>query len=158
MTLRTVVPMRHIKPSVSRNTYGDIDKIFDNLFNNAIGNLTASSGSVTDFAMQMDVTETDTSYHATAELAGLSEKDIELTLDDGVLTLSGEKMQQEEKEGQTYHRRERRFGSFKRSLQLPADAEADKVKASMKNGVLLIDIPKMKETQKKAKRIDVKAS
>ena len=87
----------------------------------------------------------------------MAEKDINVELKDDVLTLSGEKTEESEKEEKDYHVSERRFGSFRRSFQLPSAADQNKVSADFKNGVLTIALPKTAKAQKPSKKIDIKS-
>lgn len=116
----------------------------------------ASFGSLGLAAPQVDVSETDKSYEISAELPGMAEKDINVELKDDVLTLSGEKKEESEKEEKDYHVSERRYGSFRRSFQLPSFVDQNKVSADFKNGVLKIAIPKSAAAEKKSRKIDVK--
>jgi HSP20 family protein len=106
----------------------------------------------------VDVSETDKAYEITAELPGLDEKNIEVKLANGVLSIKGEKQEEkEEKEKEKdYYRRERSFGSFERSFQVPDDVEEGKIAASFKNGILSVTLPKSAEAQKQAKKIKVR--
>lgn len=158
----TIIPYRHVRASsLPAARYGagftDIDRVFDNFFRNALTNLSGPSSSLGALSLSLDVSETDKSYTIKADLPGLEEKDVSVTLDDGVLTISGEKVQEKEEEGKTFHRTERSYGSFRRALTLPADADETGITAQMKNGVLEIEIAKTVEAPKTAKRIDVKA-
>ena len=99
----------------------------------------------------VDVAETDKAYEITAELPGMEEKNIEVKLANGVLSIKGEKQEEKEEKDKNYYRRERNFGSFERSFQVPDDVEADKIEASFKNGVLSVTLPKKAEAQKEAK-------
>jgi HSP20 family protein len=83
----------------------------------------------------------------------MTKKDIEVTLTDDYITLSGEKKKEEKVEKKDYHRFERSYGSFKRSFRLPAEIQADKVKAKFDNGVLEVRMPKTEEAKKKEKKI-----
>ena len=136
----------------------EFDRLFDGMFRNALTNLSVPAPSVTDLAVRMDVTETDKAYIVKADLPGVEEKDVEITLDDGVLTVAGEKQSEKEEEGKTFHRIERSYGSFRRSLSLPADADENAISAHVRHGVLKIEIGKTKEAPKSTKRIEVKAS
>jgi HSP20 family protein len=82
------------------------------------------------------VSETDEAYEITAELPGLDEKNIEVKLANGVLSIEGEKQEDKEEKEKDYYRRERSFGSFEHSFQVPEGVEEDKIVASFKNGVL----------------------
>jgi HSP20 family protein len=104
----------------------------------------------------VDVAETDKAYEITAELPGLDEKNIEVKLANGVLSIKGEKQEEKEEKQKDYYRRERSFGSFQRSFQVPEGVDTDKVAASFKNGILSVTLPKSAESQKQAKKIEVK--
>ncbi|RCN55701.1 Hsp20/alpha crystallin family protein [Acidiferrobacter thiooxydans] len=90
----------------------------------------------------LDIQETDKQYRITLEVPGVEEKDIQLTLEDDVLYIRGEKRQEQEHKDAQYHRIERSYGSFQRALNVPADADQDTFKASFKNGVLTVTIDK----------------
>lgn len=105
----------------------------------------------------VDIAETDKSYDITADLPGVSEKDISVELKDDVLTVSGEKKEESEKEEKDYRLSERRFGSFKRSFQLPSEVDEGKVSANFKDGVLKIVLPKSADAQKKSRKIKIAA-
>lgn len=105
----------------------------------------------------VDVAEDEKAYHITAELPGLSEKDIEVNLSGDVLTISGEKRDEREEKEKSYHFSERRYGSFRRSFALPQGVERDKVEATFKNGVLSLTLPKTPDAMQQQKKIEVKA-
>lgn len=105
----------------------------------------------------VDVTQTDKGYEITAELPGMEEKDIDVKLTNGVLTIRGEKRDEKEEKKNDYYVRERSFGSFERSFQVPENVDTDKVSASFKKGVLTVMLPKSAEAQKAEKKIEVKA-
>ncbi|MHA6262832.1 Hsp20/alpha crystallin family protein [Arenibacterium sp. CAU 1754] len=85
----------------------------------------------------------DNSYEISMELPGVSEDDVELTIEDGVVTIRGEKKTQTEKKGDTWFFSERQYGAFRRSFRLPGDADETGASASMKDGVLHITVPKL---------------
>lgn len=131
-----------------------IDRMFDNAFQGRV--LTDSPhGSVKQgfFTPKLDIKATDGEYAISAELPGVSEKDISLDVEDRTLILSGEKREEHEdrQEGEDgYYRMERSYGSFRRALALPDDADIDSVKADFKDGVLRVSIPrKTKEIEGK---------
>jgi HSP20 family protein len=105
----------------------------------------------------VDVVEKDTEYQIAAELAGLDESNIELTLSDGILGIKGEKKEESEEKKKDYYLSERRYGSFQRSFSLPDDVDQDKIEASFKKGVLTVVMPKRPEAQKQEKKIAIKA-
>ena len=108
--------------------------------------------------MAVDVVESEKAYEITAELPGMDEKNIEVKVADGVLTIKGEKREETEKKEKDYYLQERSFGSFERSFELPESVEADKIEASFKKGVLTLTLPKNVEAQKPAKKIEVKVA
>lgn len=106
---------------------------------------------------QIDVSETDQEIRVTAELPGIDEKDVEVTLTDDVLMIRGkQKAEREEEKDRGYHLRERVQGTFSRVLRLPFAADPNQVQATVNNGVLTVTIPKPKEVQEKVHRIEVK--
>ena len=109
----------------------------------------------------VDVTETEKGYKVVAELPGMDEKNIEVKIANGMLTIKGEKQEEKEEEKQEekqdYYLRERSFGSFERTFPVPDGVELDKVDASFKKGVLTVTLPKTAGAQKTEKKITVKA-
>ena len=117
---------------------------------------TRSAESFGDWAPALDAFEDKDRYVVSVELPGLKKEDINVTVHDGVLTVSGErKSERDVKEG-TVHRTERYYGKFSRSVSLPSAVRADKVGASYKDGILTVEIPKAEEA--KPKHIEVKVS
>lgn len=108
------------------------------------------------FAPAFDVSEDETTITLEAELPGMTEKEITVQIDEGVLTVSGEKKFEFEKKEKNFHRVERSYGSFHRSFTLPETVDAEKVQANAKNGVLTITLPKIEAA--KPKLIDVKVN
>jgi HSP20 family protein len=105
----------------------------------------------------VDVTETDKAYEISAELPGMDEKNIEVKFADGVVTIKGERQEEREEQEKGYHLRERSFGSFQRAFQVPEGVDADKIQANFKQGLLTLTLPKTAESQKAAKKIEVKS-
>ena len=105
------------------------------------------------FSLALDVAEDEDEFLVQASLPGITPEDIEVTLDDQTLTISGKMSQEEEIAEKRYHLRERRFGSFARSITLPVAVDADKVEAVNENGVLTLHLPKVETV--KAKKITV---
>lgn len=97
----------------------------------------------------VDVVEKDNAFEITAELPGLDAKNIEVSLSDDVLTIKGEKKEDKEEKTKDRYVSERRYGSFRRSMQLPASVDAGKIEATYKGGVLAVTLPKSPEAQKK---------
>ncbi|MBI3269282.1 MAG: Hsp20/alpha crystallin family protein [Planctomycetes bacterium] len=103
----------------------------------------------------LDVFEGKDALHVQIELPGMDQKDLALTFHDGVLTIRGEKKQEWQTEGHEVHRVERRYGSFARSLSLPATVDPAQAAASFKNGVLTILLPKREEAKPREIQIKV---
>jgi HSP20 family protein len=106
----------------------------------------------------VDITETQNCYEVTAELPGLDEKDIEVSVSNSCLIIKGEKQQEVEEKKKDYYVHEREFGSFERSFGLPESIDADKIEAIFKKGVLTVILPKTAEAQKSERKITVKAA
>src|SRR5690606_20887388 len=107
-----------------------------------------------DWTVALDVSETDDLYTVKASLPGVSPDDVELTLEDNVLTIKGEMKSDETVEEAKYHVRERRYGSFSRSIRFPVMVDSNGVGATYENGVLTLSVPKAEEV--KPKRIEIK--
>lgn len=106
----------------------------------------------------VDVAETEDGFEVTAELPGLTEDNIDVSLADGVLTLKGEKKEEQEKKEKDYYLSERRYGAFRRSFRLPEGVDEDKIEAKFDKGVLRIILPKTQEAVRHARKIAIKAS
>jgi HSP20 family protein len=106
----------------------------------------------------VDFTDTEKAYEVTAELPGIDEKNIEVNVAAGILSIKGEKQEEKEEKKKDYYLRERNFGSFERSFQVPDSVDTDKIEASFKKGVLTVTLPKKPEALTAAKKIDVKVA
>jgi HSP20 family protein len=107
------------------------------------------------FSPSVDVKEDEKEMLIKAELPGLDEKDVEVTLTDGTLTIKGEKKEEKEDRGKHYYRMERSYGAFNRVVALPEGLDTDRANASFKNGVLNISLPKTEEATKNVKKITI---
>ena len=105
---------------------------------------------------KLDVSETKDSVVVKAEIPGVDQKDVEVSLHESVLTIKGEKQEEKEEKAKRFHRVERSYGAFMRSVQLPAPVDASKVTASFKNGVVMVTLPKTAES--KGTTIPIKAA
>jgi len=145
--------------SVFASLHQEIDRLFDD-FTRGWPTLPRSwpalAGSTADLAPRMDVAETDKEIEITAELPGLEEKDVEVNVAGDVLTIKGEKKAEKEQKDKNYHMVERSYGSFYRSLTLPAGINTDAIKANLTNGVLKVTVPKPAAAQ--PKKVEVKAA
>jgi HSP20 family protein len=103
-----------------------------------------------------DITEDDKEYLIKAELPEIKKEDVKITIENGMLTISGERKFEKEEKRRKYHRVERGYGTFVRSFTLPDDADGNKVKAEFKNGLLTVHLPKSEHA--KPKQIEVNVS
>ena len=104
----------------------------------------------------VDIYETDDAIILEAELPGMNEKDIEVKIEDNVLTIRGERKFEEERKEENYYRMERFYGTFQRSFTLPSNVDTDKVKAEYKKGILKVTLPKKEQAKPKQIKIEVK--
>ena len=103
--------------------------------------------------VSMDVVENDDEYQVKASLPGINPDDLEITYNNNILTIKGEVKEEKEEEQRRYHLRERRYGSFSRSISLPSSVNADSISAAYEAGVLTLHLPKVEEA--KPRRIQV---
>jgi HSP20 family protein len=159
MDLRSLVPFsfgglprRGDDPFIS--LHREIDRLFDEFGRGTPAMRWPGANGAVD--MRVDVSEGDKEVRVTAELPGVDEKDIEVTMSGDLLTIKGEKRVEEERKEKNYHMIERSYGAFSRTLRLPYETDEKKVQAEFKKGVLTVTIPKPAEVQAKAKKIEVK--
>ena len=160
MDLRDIIPFGKKKIDVQRdedNPFAmiqrEMNRIFDSFSRNrGFGEFPEVTGT---FAPRMDVSEDAKSFIVRAELPGVSEKDIDLSLSGDTLTITGIKTKEKEEKGRNYHYSERTYGSFSRSLPLPRQVDAGKVSANFRNGVLTITLPKSSAALEERKKIAV---
>jgi HSP20 family protein len=107
------------------------------------------------YAPRIDIKETSDSFQIAAEMPGMDRNDIDVSVHDGVLTLSGEKKVEKDEKVMNYHHIERSYGCFSREISLPDTVETDKVEAAYKNGVLLISLPKTQKAIEGSRKIAV---
>lgn len=110
---------------------------------------------VADWTPAVDISESEGEYQIKAEIPDVKKEDVKVTLEDGVLTIQGERKQEKEEEGKKYHRIERSYGSFVRTFSLPDVIDEDKVKAEFKDGVLNLHLPKSEKAKPKAIEVKV---
>ena len=157
MTKTSIVRRYPRRPSaLTRDPfYSEVDQLFNSflgagsLFGRSVG-----EGLRDAWVPAVDVQETDKSFIFRAELPGHRKDDIEITLEENLLTLSGERELDEKNEGETYHRIERAYGKFSRSFSLPSQVDSSKVAASFKDGLLTIEVSKSEQAQ--PRKIEIK--
>jgi len=164
MNLRSLMPIGRDREVARRDAnpfdslQREIDRVFDEFTRGfpRFGLPMLASAAVPAMTPRMDVTETDKEFEITAELPGLEDKDVQINVADGVLTIRGEKKAEKEEKDKNYHLVERSYGAFERSLELPAGVDADAIHASIANGVLTVKVPKPAAAQ--VKKVEVKAA
>jgi len=148
-------PQRYRDPFAEMRA--EMDRVFDAFLGRGFGRFNAPSRAEwsEELAPSIDVRETDTDLIVEAELPGMNEKDVSVTLSNGVLTLKGEKKSEREEKEEDYHLMERSYGSFQRSFRLADTIDPDKVTAAFDKGVLKITLGKRPEAVKTEKRIPI---
>ena len=154
--VKQTTPIAAGMPDYWRSFRTEMDRLFDR-FTSGFG-LAPLQALRTEFTMPspaVDITEDDAAIRLTAELPGMTEKDIQVSLSGNTLTIKGEKRQEHEEKDKGYHLSERCYGAFQRSFLLPEGADCDKVDATFGNGVLTVTV--QKTAQAAPKKIEVKA-
>ena len=121
------------------NVFDDMDSMIHSLFNT---DWNFPARNTQNWSPAVDIKETDNSLVLTADIPGLTKKDIKVYVANGKLSISGERTFETDQENDNYHYRERRFGTFDRSFKLPDTVDEDNISASFKNGILSIQLPK----------------
>jgi HSP20 family protein len=111
-----------------------------------------------EFVPKVDVKEEEKEIIVSAELPGMDQKDLDVTVTEDSVRIAGEKKQEEKEEEKGYYRRETSYGSFERVIDLPTEVEQDKVEAEFRNGVLTIRLPKSEAAQAKHRKIKIKSA
>ena len=160
MNLRSLTPFRDRTSLVRQeaNPFGSLQREIDRVFDEFTRGVPMfATQALMNIVPSVDVAETEKEIEITAELPGLEREDVEISLEDDMLTIRGEKKveaEQGDKKDRNHHLSERSYGVFYRVLQLPPGIDPSTVKAMMSNGVLKVTIPKPARSQ--AKKIEVK--
>lgn len=118
----------------------------------------APSPSEWSIAPAVDVVEKDDAFEITAEVPGIDEKNLEVKLSNGYLTIRGEKNEEKEEKRKEYRHSERRYGSFQRTFQLPEGVDAEKVEAAFEKGILKVKLPKSADAKKNERKVEIKTA
>ena len=158
--LQSIIPWKKEERSpVLRHENGDsfsqLQRRINGMFDDFLGRNFSNLGNGHEFLPQVEVTETAKEIKITAELPGLDEKDVDVSVLDNVLSIKGEKTREKEEEEHDSYYSERSFGSFQRTIALPQGIDTEKVKARFKQGVLQITIPKKPEEQSNRRKIQL---
>ena len=139
--------------------HADVDRLFDDFLRSPLkidSWFTPVIGAGVRWTPTLDISETDKEITVRAEIPGVDKNELDISIADDVLTISGEKKEETEEEDGKFYRTERRFGSFRRSVALPASVNSEKVKAEYEAGVVTVRLPKAEETA--TRRIPVEAA
>lgn len=162
MVFQELTPWRKARgmarPGEEDFTLGTLQRRMNRMFDDFFGDFGQSALSTVAFVPRVDISETEKEIKVTAELAGMDEKDVEITLHDDVLTIKGEKKDQREEKNERVFVSERSYGSFSRSIVLPETIQQDKINAVFKKGVLTLTLPKAPAEETKAKKIEIKTA
>ena len=155
MASRSLAPTSRSRRTPAVPSLMDPFRLMDSLFSDVVGTRTGNGG---DLLAQprMNIEDRGNEIRVTAELPGVSEGDLEVTLDDDMLIIAGEKRQEEEVDEGGMRLVERAFGRFRRAIQLPFAPDPNQLEAQFRDGVLTIKIPKDAEERNKQRRIEVK--
>jgi len=140
--------------------FSGTDEIFNRLMPAAFGRwprltLPANRDTKFEWAPSADISETEKEFRVRAELPAVKKEDVKVTVDQGMLTIEGERRQEREDKTEKYHRVESFHGSFSRSFSLPENIYADAIRCESKDGVLVVHIPKVQAAAPKSKQIKV---
>src|SRR5262245_29296799 len=160
MSVHSLIPRRSVfrapvaHPGLRAFWPVDFDRFFDDVFGGANANGQGEGA----FTPRIDVRETDDAYEVCADLPGLEEKDIKVSVEEGVLTIQGKLETEHEEERKGLRYAERRKGSFQRTIELPGELLEDKVSASYKQGVLTVKLPKRPTPKPQSRAIPITKS
>ena len=166
MTMLDLIPWKRSEKTPVRREEADsylrlrdqMNLFFDGLFDDpwSLRPFETFDTAASVFIPRMEMTETDTELKVSLELPGMDEKEIQVALENQVLTITGEKKSETKDRRQGYYRSERTYGAFRRQLALPEGVNEDDVAAAFKNGVLTVSIPKRQVFNPAAKKIAIK--
>ena len=152
--MRWQSPDSSVWPSLGR--LSDLRDEIDRLFNLPLGEMSRHTPWVGHWSPALDVYEDKDQFVVTAELPGLRKEDIQISLHNGGLTLSGERKAEEQRDEGEVHRCERYFGRFQRTLDLPAQVDGEKVRADYQDGILKVTLPKTESAKPRQIKVSVK--
>ncbi len=131
-----------------------MDSLFDEVFGGSLVSYVAPEVRGV-FSPSIDIKETGKSVEISAEMPGMSHEDIDVSVHDGMLTISGEKKVEKEEKETSYQHVERSYGCFSRQISLPDTVESGKIEAAFKNGVLTVTLPKTEKAVKQARKVPI---
>jgi HSP20 family protein len=139
--------------------FGDVDTLFGRLVQSGFANggrlALGANNRKLDWAPSADISETEKEFVIRAELPAVKKEDVQVTYEDGIITIKGERKQQKDEKGEKFHRMETFFGGFERSFSLPGNANADAIRCESKDGILTVHVPKTEVMKSKPMQITV---
>lgn len=164
MEFNDLVPFRHRRRQAARNTtrspfermHEEMDRLFDDFLPQLSGSNELGAG--VGALVSVDLSESDDDLELTADLPGIEEEDIDVTLRDGALIIRGERKHEAEEKRKNYYRSERAFGAFTRTIPLPCEVDEDGVDAKFKKGVLTVRLPKSRSAKEQERKIEIKTA
>lgn len=155
MDFKSIIPF-HKENNYLSDLHNEVDKVFHSFLKD-FSEKPFSQMQESLVSPNVDLSETDKELKVTAELPGVKEEDVSITLNDNILTIKGEKKMEKEEKGKTFHRVERSYGQFSRSFTLPFKADPNKVDASFEKGLLNIVVTKPEGAELKTSKITIKS-
>ncbi len=139
------------------NPFRELDDMMTplRLFQDSVNRIFSEGAATRPWTPSVDIKETENEITLIADVPGVDQKDLEIKIEDGTLTLKGERKFEEEKKGEGYHRIERGYGSFVRCFSIPDSVDPEKVKATYKNGVLTVTLPKKEVAKPRTVKVTV---
>lgn len=149
------VPVKRAEENPFVALHKEINSLFDNFFKDF--DVTPFGQSFEGFTPKIDVVDSEKEIRISAELPGIDEKDIDVSLSKNELTIKGEKKIEKEDKGKDFYKMERSYGSFCRTIALPVEVNLDKAQAKFSKGILTINLPKTESALKETKKIAIKS-
>ncbi len=163
MELNDLVPFRHRRRQAARagaltpfeRMYEEMDRLFDDFLPQFAGDREPGRRGV---LASVDLSESDDALELTADLPGMEEDDIDVTLRDGAVTIHGERKHESEEKKKNFYRAERAYGAFSRTIPLPCEVDHDRVDATFKKGVLKVRLPKSQSAKEQERKIAIQTT
>jgi HSP20 family protein len=160
MSIRSLVPWRERSGSPFEgrehpllSLRREMDTLFNDLWH---GHSTGLTSGIENVFPRVNLSENPEAYRVTADLPGLGEKDVQVSFDNNLLVIAGNKVDEKEEKGREWYRRERTSGEFQRVIELPAAIDSGKATATFSKGVLTVDVPKLPQSKSTRRNIEVK--
>jgi HSP20 family protein len=135
-----------------------MERLFDEMMGRGIRRVADEDGIRGSWSPAVNILEGENGIKISADLPGMNAEDVEVTVEDGVLTIRGERRFEEASEGETYHRVERRYGVFERNFTLPNSVDPAKIEARFNNGEMVVSLPKREESKPRSVKVKVETN